>query len=317
MTHFGRRVREHQEAGLSCYGLDTLQVNIGRRCNLKCRHCHLECGPDRAEAMPPAIMEALLALLAREPFKRVDVTGGSPELHPRFREFVTALTATNVPVQVRTNLTALAEPGLADLFSCLAAAGVTLVASLPCYSRENVDAQRGPGTYERSVAALQRLNRHGFGTEAGPQLDLVYNPAGAFLPGAQAELEDAYHLELESRFGIRFSNLLVMTNMPLGRFRHELAAANDLDAYMELLRTAFNPATLGGLMCRHQICVDWDGALYDCDFNLALGLQLEHGWPQHLDEFDRKRLAVRAIRTGPHCFGCTAGSGSSCEGALV
>jgi radical SAM/Cys-rich protein len=247
----------------------------------------------------------------------VDLTGGAPELNPHFCRFVEHLRSDGFAVQVRTNLTVLLEPGMEDLPEFFRSRDVQLVASLPCYTEENVRAQRGPGVYEQSVAALRRLNALGYGAEERRILNLVYNPGGAFLPGPQADLEADYRRELDARFGIRFTHLLTITNMPLGRFRDALRRDGQEKEYGELLRAAFNPKTLDGLMCRRQLSVGWDGTLYDCDFNLALRCPVDHGAPSHLRQFDPDALARRRIVTGDHCYGCTAGSGSSCAGALV
>jgi radical SAM/Cys-rich protein len=247
----------------------------------------------------------------------VDVTGGAPELHPDFREFVEALREAHLPVQVRTNLTVLLEPGMGDLPGFLAGHGVRLVASLPCYLEENVCAQRGEGVHEGSIKVIHRLNEEGYGVRPELQLDLVYNPRGPSLPPSQSELEEDYRRELGDGFGIVFSSLLTITNMPLGRFRAELRRQNGEERYRRLLMDAFNADTVDGLMCRHQVSVGWDGTLYDCDFNLALGWPVDHGVPGHISRFASEALSTRRIVTGEHCFGCTAGYGSSCAGALV
>ena len=295
----------------------TLQVNLGLRCNQSCAHCHLEASPARAEAMDWPTMEQVFRAARDCHCRLVDVTGGAPELNPHFRRFVERLRSDGFAVQVRTNLTVLLEPGMQDLPEFFSSHGVQLVASMPCYTEENVRAQRGAGVYERSVAALRRLNALGYGVDERRILNLVYNPGGAFLPGGQAALEADYRRELDARFGIRFTRLLTITNMPLGRFREPLRRDGQEEEYLRLLRAAFNPQTLDGLMCRRQLSVGWDGTLYDCDFNLALGCPVNHGAPSHLRQFDRGALARRRIMTGDHCYGCTAGSGSSCGGALV
>ncbi len=246
-----------------------------------------------------------------------DLTGGSPELNPHFRRFVSALRRAGNMVQVRTNLTVMFEPGMEDLPEFLGREQVHLVASLPCYLEENVDRQRGSDTYRRSIEAIRRLNRLGYGVEDGLPLNLVYNPAGPGLPPAQTCLEADYRRELQQRFGISFTRLLTVTNMPIGRFRRQLAADGREAEYAGLLRDAFNPATVEGLMCRHQVSVAWDGTLFDCDFNLALGMSVDHGAPDHISRFDPQAVRCRRVVTGNHCFGCTAGFGSSCAGALV
>ena len=317
MNEFDMTVRSVLPEGLISEGISTLQVNLGRTCNLACNHCHLECSPLRQEQMPEDVMTDLLALTGRSPFRLIDITGGAPELHPRFRFFLEELSSQGHHLQVRTNLTTLLAPSMAEMILLLRARRVAMVGSLPCYLKENVAAQRGEGVYEKSVAAIRLLNGAGFGVEGGVALVLVYNPGDASLPPSQPELERIYRGELKSRFGISFSRLIVLANMPLGRFRRRLEAEGELDAYLKTLREAFNPATLPNLMCRRQISVDWDGTLYDCDFNLALSRAVNHGAPRRIEAFDPAQLDKRAIVTGLHCFGCTAGSGSSCSGALA
>jgi radical SAM/Cys-rich protein len=297
--------------------IETLQVNLGLRCNQQCKHCHLEASVHRTEMMEWPTMQSVLRAARSSGCQRVDLTGGAPELNLHFRKFVTALRQEDHQVQVRTNLTVLLEPGLEGMAEFLRDHQVQLVASLPCYLEENVQAQRGIGVYEKSIAAIKRLNALGYGSECGLALNLVYNPGGPFLPPPQKVLEEDYRRELGARFGISFSRLLTITNMPLGRFRAELNRQNQEQDYLRLLRKSFNPQTVGGLMCRQQISVGWDGTLYDCDFNLALGLPVNHGAPNHIRSFSPADLRMRRIVTGEHCFGCTAGSGSSCGGALV
>lgn len=316
MNEFELWIHDILAEGLMAAEISTLQVNLGRICNLACSHCHLECSPGRSEQMPEVVMANILRLVEEGSFRRVEITGGSPELHPRFRYFVEALCARGHAVQVRTNLITLSEPPLSGLIDLFTSCGVSLVGSLPCYLSENVDAQRGHGVHARSIAAMRLLNRAGYGCAGGPILNLVYNPGGPFLPPRQSELEEIYREELKSRYGVSFSQLLVLTNMPLGRFRQQLEKDGQLDAYRKILREAFNPATLPHLMCRHQISIDWDGTVYDCDFNLALAVPVNHGAPARIDGFDHRQLMHRRIMTGNHCFGCTAGAGSSCGGVL-
>jgi radical SAM/Cys-rich protein len=297
--------------------IGTLQVNLGLRCNQSCAHCHLDASPERAEAMDWPTMEQVFRAAQNCRCRLVDVTGGAPELNPHFRRFILRLRSGGCAVQVRTNLTVLLEPGMEDLPEFFSSHEVQLVASMPCYTEENVRAQRGAGAYERSIAALRRLNALGYGVDERRTLNLVYNPGGAFLPGGQAGLEADYRRELGARFGIRFTRLLTITNMPLGRFRQLLRRDGQEEEYLRLLRAAFNRRTLDGLMCRRQLSIGWDGTLYDCDFNLALRCPVNHGAPSHLRQFDGDSLARRRIVTGDHCYGCTAGAGSSCAGALV
>jgi len=317
MNEFDRKVRQTTGRDLCSAAVRIVQVNVGLQCNLQCRHCHVSAGPNRPEVMSWSTMESIFRLLAALPGCQVDITGGAPELNPHFERFVGELRTAGHPVQVRTNLSVFFEPGregLPEFFHCHQ---VQLVASLPCYLDSNVKAQRGEGVYEKSIAAIRRLNELGYGIEADRVLSLVYNPGGPFLPPDQAALEEAYRRELRERHGIEFSRLLTITNMPLGRFLDDLKRQKKVSEYRNLLADSFNSGTLDGLMCRHQICVAWDGTLADCDFNLALGLSLDRQLPGHIDRIDPATLANRRIVTGRHCFGCTAGSGSSCGGALV
>ncbi len=317
MNDFEKRISEVSSEGLHSLKVKTLQVNVGLQCNQQCHHCHLEASPQRKETMEWRIMEMVLEAARSLRCELVDLTGGAPELNPSFRRFVAALRRESLSVQVRTNLTVLLEPGMESLPEFLRDHRVQLVASMPCYLEENVRAQRGTGVYEKSVEAIKRLNGLGYGYDPSLPLNLVYNPGGPFLPPPQSSLEEDYQRELGNRFGIRFTHLLTITNMPLGRFRIELRRQNEEENYLELLRRSFNPFTVQGLMCRHQITVGWDGTLYDCDFNAALGLAVNHGAPDHIKFFRAEDLRTRRIVTGEHCFGCTAGSGSSCGGALV
>ncbi len=317
MNPFDEQVREATGEDLTCLDIDTIQVNIGLRCNLTCRHCHVASGPKRKEEMGWETMGAILDVARRVGAELVDITGGAPEMNPHFRRFVGALSEAGLKVQVRTNLTILLEPGFEDLAEFMRDHGVWLVASLPCYLEDNVDRQRGRGVHAGSIEALRELNRLGYGAREELPLTLVYNPIGPALPPSQTDLELDYRRELDRRFGIRFTRLIAITNMPIGRFWADLRVEKRERDYMDLLRYSFNPGTLGGLMCRHQISVDWDGRLYDCDFNLALKLSVDHGAPDNIRRFDQSTLARRRIVTGDHCFGCTAGRGSSCDGVLV
>jgi radical SAM/Cys-rich protein len=303
--------------GLYSLQMNTLQVNLGLRCNQQCKHCHLEASPQRTEMMNWPVMELILEAAQDMNFQLVDLTGGAPELNPHFRRFVGALCREGHTVQVRTNLTVLQEPGMEEMPEFFRENWVHLVASLPCYLKENVCAQRGEEAYEKSISAVRRLNALGYGFHPDLPLNLVYNPGGPFLPPPQSALEEDYRRELGNRFGITFTRLLTITNMPLGRFQIELDRKNQKEYYLQLLRGSFNPKTMDGLMCRYQISIGWDGTLYDCDFNLALGLPVDHGAPDHIRSFRKEDLVKRRIVTGEHCFGCTAGAGSSCGGALV
>ncbi|MDT8446271.1 MAG: arsenosugar biosynthesis radical SAM protein ArsS [bacterium] len=291
-----------------------LQINLGLKCNLACVHCHVQAGPKRTEEMSWATMQQLAEWAQDRGIRQVDLTGGSPELHPHIRDFVDALSPK--PVQLRTNLTALLLPEAAGLAQFFAQRKVGLVASLPCYSQRNVDQQRGKGTFEASIDAMRMLNALGYGLNPELPLTLVYNPGKATLPPAQAALEADYHQKLDQDFGVHFTGLSCITNMPIGHFRRRLAAEGKEVEYLGLLADSFNEATLPAIMCRHQIHVSWDGTLHDCDFNYALGLPILKERNQ-LGQISLDELASRPIRTGDHCYGCTAGAGSSCGGALA
>lgn len=313
---FDRAVERATGEPLRAAGIETIQVNIGLRCNLACHHCHVESSPKRTEAMDWPTMRAVLRAAERAGAHTLDITGGAPEMHPHFRRFVAAARMQGLHVIVRTNLTILLQAGYDDLPGWMAEQRVHLVASLPCYLPTNVDRQRGRHVYRDSIEAIRRLNAVGYGHTDELPLDLIFNPGGPSLPPAQRPLEDAYRRELASRFGIHFTRLYTITNMAIGRFLHDLERDGRLDRYQQALRDAFNPATVDGLMCRRQVHVGWDGALYDCDFNYAQALPV-NGPVRHIRDFDPDRLARRSIATGEHCFGCTAGCGSSCGGALV
>lgn len=321
-SSFDGVLRAHDAAPLTRGRITTLQVNVGKLCNLACQHCHVEAGPKRTEIMASATAERVIALLDASPgITTLDLTGGAPELNPSFRTLVQEARRRGRHIIDRCNLTVLFEPGMDDLAKFLADQQVHVIASLPCYSESNVDAQRGRGTFERSVAALRRLNELGYGTAGcGLELDLVYNPLGASLPPAQAPLEARYKLELRASFGIEFNNLLTITNMPLARFAHALERDGRFDEYMSVLANHFNPLTLPGLMCRSLVSVGYDGRLYDCDFHqmaeVALGASAGTG-ARTIFEIDSLDVFTgHDIATTSHCFGCTAGSGSSCGGAL-
>jgi radical SAM/Cys-rich protein len=298
----------------------TLQLNIGKRCNLACHHCHVESGPLRTEAMDRRGAERVIALLAANPgVTTLDLTGGAPELNEHFRFVVSEARALGRRVIDRCNLTVFYEPGQKDTPEFLADQGVEIIASLPCYTRENVEAQRGRGVFGGSIEALQQLNRLGYARPgSGLRLDLVYNPPGASLPPAQQSLETDYRRELRELFEIEFDALLTITNMPILRFAHDLERAGRSRQYMELLVNHFNPETLPGLMCRDLVSISYDGRLYDCDFNQMLELELGGGAPRTLWQVeDLASLEGNSIATGSHCFGCTAGAGSSCGGSLT
>ena len=296
--------------------LTTLQVNLGYRCNQACSHCHVNAGPTRTESMDPATVALIPQVLAARGLGSLDLTGGAPELHPQFRALVQQVRAQGVAVIDRCNLTILQEAGQEDLAAFLADQGVTVVASLPCYDAANVDRQRGIGVFERSMAALQQLNQLGYGRRgSGLELHLVYNPQGATLPPPQQALEADYRRVLAADFGVEFNQLYALANMPIQRFAAVLQAQNQLEPYQALLRGRHQPANLESVMCRQLISVDWQGQLFDCDFNQQLGMPAASR-PKHLRDLLQFDPAGEPIAVAEHCFGCTAGSGSSCGGAL-
>ncbi len=298
--------------------LDTLQVNLGYRCNQTCLHCHVNAGPNRTEMMDEATLALIPQVLAARGITTLDLTGGAPELHTGFRALVQAARGQGARVIDRCNLTILLEPGQEDLAGFLADNRVEVVASLPCYQAGNVDRQRGDGVFEKSIAALQRLNALGYGVKgSGLLLSLVYNPQGPSLPPNQQMLQADYQRELQQHHGVVFNHLLALTNMPIQRFGSTLVSKGTFDSYMALLRDSFRPENLAGVMCRSLVSVDWQGWLYDCDFNQQLNLPLGiHGVRRHLRDLLTHTLDDQAIRVAGHCFGCTAGQGSSCGGAL-
>ncbi len=299
-------------------GIEILQVNVGKKCNQTCRHCHVDAGPDRTEMMPDGVVDRVLEVVESTDIPVVDITGGAPELHRRWREMVTRSAAAGKRVMDRCNLTITRLPNYRYLPDFFAEHRVEVVASLPHFRQAGTDAQRGDGVFEDSIAALHRLNEVGYGMPGtGLLLDLVTNPVGTFLPAGQAALERDWKAQLRRLHGIEFNRLFTITNMPISRFLEQLQATGRTMEYMERLVNAYNPAAAAGVMCRNTLSVGWDGTLYDCDFNGMLDLPLHPSAPRTIFEWDRARLEGREIMVGPHCFGCTAGSGSSCGGATV
>lgn len=297
--------------------LETLQVNLGYRCNQACLHCHVNAGPTRKEMMDDATLALIPRVMAAQRIGALDLTGGAPELHAGFRGVVIAARALGARVIDRCNLTILYEPGQENLAEFLAVHQVEVVASLPCYTADNVDQQRGDGVFEKSIAALRQLNSLGFGRAgSGLTLNLVYNPLGPVLPPAQGPLQAAYKRELAGRFGIEFNELFTVTNMPIKRFGSTLISKGRFQDYMRLLKENHSAANLEGVMCRTLVSVDWRGHLYDCDFNQQLGLPVPGARPLHLRDLLSGDFAGRPIAVADHCYGCTAGQGSSCGGAL-
>ncbi len=300
--------------------IDILQVNIGYMCNQVCKHCHVDAGPDRKEIMTEETMQLCLDVLKKSNIRTLDITGGAPEMNPRFRWFVEE--ASKIGIQeiiVRSNLTIiLSNPKYHDLPDFFRKHRVRVVSSLPFYDSGKTDRQRGDGVFAKSIEALKMLNAVGYGNEtSGLLLDLVYNPTGAFLPGDQHQLENDFKRALSSQHDVHFNSLFTITNIPVSRFLDFLIATENYEEYMEKLVNTFNPSAVSGLMCRNTISVDWQGYLYDCDFNQMLGLKVEKNSPQHLSDFDLEQLTQRKIITGQHCYACTAGAGSSCQGATV
>ncbi len=314
---FDQEVSSTMRAPLRARAINTVQVNIGLTCDLACRHCHVESSPKRTEQMSWDTMELVINAAQRASAQTIDITGGAPEMNPHFRQFVVEARGRGLAVTVHTNLTILTHDGYQDMPAFFSDHGVHLVASLPCYTPENVKKQRGLHVYEESIEVIRQLNAVGYGLSEGLLLDLVYNPGGPTLPPPQAKLEEDYRRELGERCGISFSRLLTITNMPIGRFLHDLDRDGTGNAYRLILKDGFNAETLEGLMCRDQIHVSHDGTLHDCDFNYALNIPTAIEAPTHIRDFNPKSLAKRRINTGEHCFGCTAGSGSSCGGAIA
>ena len=315
---FVRALADGGHGPLRASGIRVLQMNLGKLCNQTCRHCHVDAGPDRREIMDRKTIDRCLEVLTRSSIPVVDITGGAPEMNPHFRWLVSQARQLDRHVIDRSNLTILLAPGFEDLPEFLAQQRVEVVASLPCYLESNTDAQRGAGVFEQSIAALRKLNALGYGRDAsGLVLTLVYNPLGPALPPGQATLEATYRRELGARYGIEFNRLYTVTNMPISRFLDDLLATGQYESYLRKLIEAYNPATVDGLMCRDTLSVGWDGRLFDCDFNQMLGLGLAAGLPTHIDPCDLEKLAARQVVTGQHCYGCTAGSGSSCQGAIA
>jgi radical SAM/Cys-rich protein len=315
---FDTRLAQAGLAPLHATGITVLQINVGKLCNQTCRHCHVDAGPDRREQMTRETAEFCMHALAQSDIPTVDITGGAPELNANFRWLVEQARALGRHVMDRCNLSVLLLPSQADLGEFLVQHRVEVIASLPYFRPAQTDAQRGDGVFSKSVRALQRLNRLGYGVAgSGLQLHLVHNPVGAFLPPKQEAIEARFRRELARAYGITFNHLYTITNMPISRFLDFLLSSGNYDGYMARLANAFNPAAAAGVMCRYTISVGWDGILYDCDFNQMLELPLGQGLPRHIRDFSAATLRTRQIVTANHCYGCTAGAGSSCGGAVT
>jgi radical SAM/Cys-rich protein len=303
---------------LRATGVTVFQINVGKLCNQTCRHCHVDAGPDRDERMSRETAEQCIRALAFSDIPTVDITGGAPELNPNFRWLVEQSKALGRHVMDRCNLSVLLLPSQADLAEFLAEHRVEIVASLPYYRASQTDTQRGEGVFEKSIKALRLLNRLGYGQPgSGLTLNLVSNPVGAFLPPKQEAIEAQFRKELGARYGVEFNHLYTITNMPISRFLEFLLQSGNYEQYMERLANAFNPTAAAGVMCRYTISVGWDGTLYDCDFNQMLDLPVGHSAPAHIRDFDSAQLNHRQITTRNHCYGCTAGTGSSCGGSVT
>jgi radical SAM/Cys-rich protein len=315
---FARKLKEHQ-LSLTRLSIDILQINIGKLCNQACHHCHVEAGPARTEIMTEKTIDRLIELMSQSPgLKTIDITGGAPEMNPYFKKLVIAARSMSLEVIDRCNLTVFYESGFEGLPNFLKEQNVHIVASMPCYTKENVDKQRGRGVFDKSIEALKILNSMGFGVEGtGLKLDLVYNPGGAFLPGAQEKLQADYKRELKHLFNLEFNQLYTITNMPIKRFLEDLNRLGKYDEYMDLLLNNFNPHAASSVMCKSLISIGWDGQIYDCDFNQMLEIPVNSKattlWDiDKFEDFKNKKIAL-----ANHCYGCTAGAGSSCGGALT
>jgi len=314
--HFRGFLNDHQLT-LKHEKPNELQINLGKLCNLACHHCHVDAGPKRTEIMTWETMQKVLDWAQKANIQRADLTGGAPELNPHFRQFCDELLNLGIEITSRCNITVLYEPGQEDLAQWYADKQIRLVCSLPCYTQDNVDAQRGKGVFDKSISGLQELNRLGYGKDKNLSLDLVYNPGGAFLPPPQMELEQDYRRMLYDNFGITFSNLLAITNIPINRFAHALKRDGELEDYQHLLVDNFNASTVDQLMCKFLINLDWEGRVYDCDFNQMLDIPFAGGDVKHLWDIGVDDVSGKSIATNRHCFGCTAGAGSSCGGVLA
>ncbi len=299
-------------------GIEIFQINVGYMCNMTCKHCHVDAGPDRKEIMTKETLQHCLEALMDSEIETVDLTGGAPEMNPHFRWFVDEVAKMDKQIIVRSNLTILDTRKFEDLPKFMADRGVEITCSLPFYSKRRTDSQRGEGTYDRSMNVLKILNEIGYGKAGtGLLLNLVYNPVGAFLPPDQESLKQDYKERLWNDHGIEFNDLFTITNLPISRYLNFLVMSGNLEEYMKKLITSFNPSAAMGVMCRNTISIGWDGSLYDCDFNQMLQMRTNHGSPDHIKNWDLKKLNSREIVVNQHCYGCTAGAGSSCGGAVT
>jgi len=318
ITPFDQSLKSHDLFPLVSTGITNLQINLGKMCNQACGHCHVNAAPNRKEMMSKETMVKCLEILRESDISTVDLTGGSPEMNPHYRWLVREIAKLEKKIMTRTNLTVAFEEDQQDLPEFYSENGVELIASMPCYLKENVDRQRGDGVHAKSIQVLRRLNNLGYGKQGSDLiLNLVYNPGGSALPPDQSQLEKDYKRELKERYGVEFNNLFTITNMPIGRFGQELKNSGGLADYVQLLANSFNPRAAENVMCLYTISVGWDGFLYDCDFNQMLDLTCDHGAPDNVKEFNLDKLSRRRIVTGVHCYGCTGGAGSSCHGTII
>jgi radical SAM/Cys-rich protein len=303
---------------LTAQGVQVFQINLGKMCNQTCKHCHVDAGPDRKEIMTRETMQYCLEVIKETQIPVVDLTGGAPELNPHFKWFILKIKELDRHVMVRSNLTILIKKPFKDYPEFFKQNEIEVISSLPYYLAENTDAQRGEGVFAASIEALKRLNKIGYGQkDSNLKLNLVFNPVGAYLPPDQAAIEADYKRELKNRYDVDFNNLYTITNMPISRFLAYLISSKNYNRYMHKLHDSFNPAAATNVMCRSTLSVSWDGYLYDCDFNQMLNLTVNHGAPVHIKDFDFRLISNRRIVTGQHCYGCTAGAGSSCGGVTV
>ena len=303
---------------LKAAGIETLQINVGYQCNLECKHCHVEAGPQRRETMSRQVMNQCLKILNAYQIPTIDITGGAPEMHADLPWFLQECAGLNRRLLVRTNAVILLESGYEGFIDLYARHNVEVIVSLPHWDARTTNRQRGEGIFPRVLKALGRLNERGYGqVNSGLIVNLVHNPSGAYLPGSQAGLENQYRKTLKEKQGVDFNQLFCITNMPLGRYLQYLHQTDNYEDYMNTLVKAFNPVALDRVMCKKTLSVAWDGSLYDCDFNQMIGLTTDHGAPDHISAFDFEKLSQREIVTGNHCYGCTAGAGSSCQGAVT
>ena len=318
ISPFETMLASHQKGDLRATGIDIFQINVGRLCNQVCAHCHVDAGPDRKEIMSRKTMEECLRALRDTTIPKVDITGGAPEMNPNFRWLVKEIRELNRHVIDRYTLTVMFVKGNEDLPDFFAENSVEIIASLPYFQERETDRQRGTGVFQRSIESLKRLNEVGYGRpDSGLLLNLVHNPVGAFLPGSQKAIEQDFKRSLQTKYGIQFNSLYCITNMPISRFLEFLLNSGNYNRYMEKLAQSFNPSSVDALMCRNTLSVGWDGRLYDCDFNQMLDLGTGYSSPTHIRDFDFHLLSKRRIVTNRHCYGCTAGAGSSCGGAIA